>query len=141
MLQAMNTGHDGSLSTCHANAPADLLVRLETMVLQSGIGLSAGAARRQAASALDLVVHLARLPGGARRVVRIAEVTGLHDGRLVLGDVFWMVRRSCGGSGRPAVPGSPTSEPFVTGPPPACLERFSDAALPAVWPPVWSREL
>jgi pilus assembly protein CpaF len=124
MLQAMNTGHDGSLSTCHANAPADLLVRLETMVLQSGIGLSGGAARRQVASALDLVVHTARLPGGERRVVRVAEVGGLRARNLVLADLFWLARRE-----------APDGRGFVTGPPPACLERFAAAGLPTSWPP------
>jgi pilus assembly protein CpaF len=126
MLQAMNTGHDGSLSTCHANAPADLQGRLETMVLQSGLGLSGAAARRQVAAALDLIVHTARLPDGSRRVVRIAEVGGLHHGSLVLGDVFWLVRR---GSGPERAGG------FMTGPPPLCLDRFADAGLPCTWPP------
>jgi len=128
MLQAMNTGHDGSLSTCHANAPADLLGRLETMVLQSGVGLSGPAARRQIASALDLVVHTARLACGSRRVVRVAEVVGLRHGSLVLGDAFWLVRRA--GSGNAA-------GGFAAGPPPVCLERFAEAGLPTTWPPPW----
>ena len=130
MLQAMNTGHDGSLSTCHANAPADLLVRLETMTLQSGIGLTGSAARRQVAAALDLIVHTARLPGGDRRVVRIAEVCGLRNRNLVLGDLFWLARRD----GEPA-------GAFAAGPPPACLERIGAAGLPTGWPPVWAEEV
>jgi pilus assembly protein CpaF len=101
------------------------------MVLQSGVGLSGRAARRQVASALDLVVHTARLPDGSRRVVRIAEVTGLRHGSLLLGDVFWLLRRAS----RPAA-GEPVGG-FVTGPPPLCLERFAEAGLPSTWPPPW----
>jgi pilus assembly protein CpaF len=74
MLQAMNTGHEGSLSTCHANGPADALRRVETMVLQGAVALPLHAVRDQIASALDLVVHMARLASGGRRVVALAEV-------------------------------------------------------------------
>jgi pilus assembly protein CpaF len=125
MLQAMNTGHDGSLSTCHANGPADLLPRLETMALESGIGLTAAAIRRQAAAALDLIVHTARLGDGARRVVRITEVRGLRRRTLDLADVFRYERaRSAQGGGT-----------FTTGPAPACLSRFAESSLPTAWPP------
>jgi pilus assembly protein CpaF len=74
MLWAMNTGHEGSLSTCHANAPIDALRRLEVMVLSAGLDLPLSAVRDQLESALDLLVHVARLPGGARGVVAVAEV-------------------------------------------------------------------
>jgi pilus assembly protein CpaF len=74
MLQAMNTGHEGSLSTCHANSPADALRRIETMVLMGDVALPLEAVREQAASALDLVVQVARGQGGDRRVVEVAEV-------------------------------------------------------------------
>ena len=74
MLQAMNTGHDGCLSTCHANSPPDALGRLETMVLMAGAGLPLQAVRDQIGAAVDFVVHLARGPAGARRVVGVAEV-------------------------------------------------------------------
>ena len=74
MLQAMNTGHEGSLSTCHANTPADALRRLETMVLMGEVGLPLAAVREQLASALDLVVQVARRPDGTRGVVEVAEV-------------------------------------------------------------------
>ncbi|MCE2531412.1 MAG: CpaF family protein [Acidimicrobiia bacterium] len=76
MLQAMNTGHDGCLSTCHANSPPDALGRLETMVLMAGAGLPLEAVRDQISSAVDFVVHLARGPAGTRRVVAVAEVRG-----------------------------------------------------------------
>jgi pilus assembly protein CpaF len=75
MLQAMNTGHEGSLSTCHANSPADALRRVETMVLMGDVDLPLAAVRDQLASALDLVVHVARGADGSRRVVAVAEVT------------------------------------------------------------------
>jgi pilus assembly protein CpaF len=74
MLQAMNTGHDGSLSTCHANSPADALRRIETMVLMSDVDVPLAAVREQLASALDLVIHLVRQPDGSRRVVAVGEV-------------------------------------------------------------------
>ena len=74
MLQAMNTGHEGSLSTCHANSPDDALRRLETMVLMGEVALPLAAVREQIAASLDLVVQVARCPGGARRVVEVAEV-------------------------------------------------------------------
>jgi pilus assembly protein CpaF len=79
MLQAMNTGHDGSLSTCHANTPADALRRVETLVLMSDVALPLAAVREQVASALDLVVHMERTVGGARRVVAVDEVVPGHD--------------------------------------------------------------
>lgn len=74
LLQAMNTGHDGSLSTCHANGPDDALRRLETMVLLADVGLSLVAVREQLSSAIDLVIHVARRPGGVRAVTAVAEV-------------------------------------------------------------------
>jgi pilus assembly protein CpaF len=79
MLQAMNTGHEGSLSTCHANGPADALRRLETMVLAGAPGLPLAAIREQVASAVDLVVQVARVPGGRRAVVAVDEVVALGD--------------------------------------------------------------
>jgi pilus assembly protein CpaF len=79
MVQAMNTGHEGSLSTCHANNPTDALRRLETMVLAGAPGLPLAAIREQVAASLDLVVHVARGRGGARRIVAVAEVVPLGD--------------------------------------------------------------
>ena len=80
MLQAMNTGHDGSLTTLHANTPRDALARIETMVLMAGFDLPVRAIRQQVASALDLIVHLERLQDGTRRVTAITEVQR-HGGR------------------------------------------------------------
>ena len=79
MLQAMNTGHDGSLSTVHANSPRDALARIETMVLMAGFDLPVRAIRQQVASALDLIVHLERLEDGSRRVTAITEVQRMES--------------------------------------------------------------
>lgn len=81
MLQAMNTGHDGSLSTGHANSPSDMLNRLETMVLM-GMEIPAEAVRRQIASGIDIIIHLGRLRDGSRRVMEIVELTGFQDGEI-----------------------------------------------------------
>ncbi len=88
MLQAMNTGHEGSLSTIHANDTRDALSRLEVMVSMAGFDLSVGVVRSYIASAITLVVHLARLKGGVRRVMRISEVTGLEDGEYRMQEIF-----------------------------------------------------
>jgi pilus assembly protein CpaF len=88
MLQAMNTGHDGSLSTGHSNSPRDMLARLETMVLMAGMDLPLRAVREQIASALDLVVHTERMRDGTRKIVNITEVQGMEGELIVLQDVF-----------------------------------------------------
>lgn len=88
MLQAMNTGHDGSISTVHANTPRDVLSRLETMVLMSGLELPIRAIRQQIASAIDLIVHLNRLKDGTRRFVKIVEVQGMEGEIITLQDLF-----------------------------------------------------
>jgi pilus assembly protein CpaF len=88
MLQAMNTGHDGSMSTGHANSPRDMLSRLETMVLMAGVDLPLRAIREQVASAVDLIVHQARLKDGTRRITHITEVQGMEGDVIVMQDVF-----------------------------------------------------
>ena len=88
MLQAMNTGHDGSLSTGHANTPRDMLARLETMVLMAGIDLPVRAIREQISSAVDLIVHQSRLKDGTRKIVNITEVQGMEGDTIVMQDVF-----------------------------------------------------
>ncbi|MFS8479573.1 MAG: CpaF family protein [Micromonosporaceae bacterium] len=94
MLQAMNTGHDGSLTTVHANSPRDSLSRLETMVLMAGMDLPVRAIRDQIASALDLIVHLTRLRDGSRRVTQVTEVLGLDGDTVALQDLFTFDYRS-----------------------------------------------
>ncbi|HEX2625325.1 MAG TPA: CpaF family protein [Candidatus Limnocylindrales bacterium] len=88
MLQAMNTGHDGSLSTGHANTPRDMLSRLETMVLMAGVDLPVRAIREQISSAVDLIVHQSRLKDGTRKITNITEVQGMEGDTIVMQDVF-----------------------------------------------------
>ena len=88
MLQAMNTGHDGSLGTVHANTPRDVLSRLETMVLMAGVELPVKAIREQIASAINLIVHLGRLKDGSRKVVKVTEVQGMEGDIITLQDIF-----------------------------------------------------
>ena len=88
MLQAMNTGHDGSLSTGHANSTADMLSRLETMVLQGAAGMPLDAIRKQIASALDIIIHLSRLRDHTRKTMEITEVLGMEDGKIKLNTLY-----------------------------------------------------
>ncbi len=88
MLQAMNTGHDGSLTTAHANNPRDALTRLENMVMMAGFDLPSKAIREQIASALDLIVQQTRLPDGSRKIIQISEVTGREGDVILLQDIF-----------------------------------------------------
>ena len=88
MLQAMNTGHDGSLTTAHANSPRDMLSRLETMCLMAGMDLPVRAIREQVASAVDLIIQQSRLRDGSRKVVNITEVQGMEGDVIVMSDIF-----------------------------------------------------
>jgi len=88
MLQAMNTGHDGSLSTIHANSPRDALSRIETMVLMAGMDLPVRAIREQVSSAIDVVIQQSRLNDGSRRITHVAEVQGLEGDTIVMQDIF-----------------------------------------------------
>jgi pilus assembly protein CpaF len=88
MLQAMNTGHDGSVGTVHANGPRDVLSRVETMVLMAGVELPIRAIREQVASAVDLIVHQARFKDGTRRVTHVTEVVGMEGDVITLQDLF-----------------------------------------------------
>ncbi|MFT4865795.1 MAG: pilus assembly protein CpaF, partial [Ilumatobacter sp.] len=88
MLQAMNTGHDGSLTTVHANGPRDALSRLETMVLMAGFDLPARAIREQISSALNLIVQIERLRDGSRRVSHVTEVVGMESDIITLQDIY-----------------------------------------------------
>ncbi|WP_030176345.1 CpaF family protein [Spirillospora albida] len=88
MLQAMNTGHDGSLTTVHANTPRDALARLETMVLMAGVDLPARAIREQIASAIDVIIQVSRMKDGVRRITHVSEVTGMEGDIVTLQDIF-----------------------------------------------------
>ena len=88
MLQAMNTGHDGSLTTIHSNSPRDTIARIETMVLMSGMDLPVRAIREQVASAVDVIVHLHRLRDGTRRITHVSEVVGMEGDVITMQDIF-----------------------------------------------------
>jgi len=88
MLQAMNTGHDGSLTTLHANTPRDALSRLETLALMSGLDLPVRIIREQVASAIDLIIQQSRLRDGSRKITYITEIQGMEESNIVLQDVF-----------------------------------------------------
>ena len=88
MLQAMNTGHDGSLTTGHANSPRDMLARLETMVLMAGMDLPIRAIREQVSSAINLIIHQNRFRDGTRRITHITEVQGMEGNVITLQDIY-----------------------------------------------------
>ena len=88
MMQAMNTGHEGSLSTVHANSPRDALARLDTMILMAGIDLPSRAIREQVSSSLDLIVHLTRMRDGSRRVTQVTEIVGMEGDTITTQDIF-----------------------------------------------------
>jgi pilus assembly protein CpaF len=88
MLQAMNTGHDGSLTTAHANNPRDAMARLENMVMMAGYDLPSSAIREQIASAINIIVQQTRLGDGSRKIVRIVEVTGRENDVIQMQDIF-----------------------------------------------------
>jgi pilus assembly protein CpaF len=88
MLQAMNTGHDGSMTTIHSNSPRDTLRRIETMVLMAGMELPLKAIREQVASAIELIIHMNRMRDGTRKVVKVSEVQGMEGDAIVLQDLF-----------------------------------------------------
>src|SRR5438067_3310651 len=100
MLQAMNTGHDGSLTTIHANNPRDAIARLETMSLMAGVNLPNKAIRQQIASAVSIIVQVARLSDGSRRVTHISEVTGVSDEMVTLQEIFVFDRLGVGANNR-----------------------------------------
>lgn len=100
MLQAMNTGHDGSLTTAHANTPRDMLARLEIMVLMSGMDLPVAAIREQVASAIDIVVQQTRYVCGSRKISKICEVTGVESGKIQLQELFEFVETGFGADGK-----------------------------------------
>ena len=94
MLQAMNTGHDGSLTTGHANTPRDMLARLETMVLMAGMDLPVRAIREQISSAVDVIVQQSRMRDGSRKVTHITEVQGMEGDKIILQDSFLFEQES-----------------------------------------------
>jgi len=132
MLQAMNTGHDGSLTTVHANSPRDVMSRLETMVLMSGMELPSRAIREQIASAVDVIIHESRLSDGSRKVVAISEVTGMEVQQIVMQDIFTFRQTGVDAHGRVIGQFAPT------GAVPSFYEQFKSRGIrlnPAIFDP------
>ena len=100
MLQAMNTGHDGSLTTVHSNSPRDAISRVETMVLMSGLDLPIRAIREQIASAIDIICHQVRYACGTRKIVKISEITGMESDVITLQDIFYFKQNGFDGQGK-----------------------------------------
>jgi len=100
MLQAMNTGHDGSLTTVHANTPRDVISRLETMVLMSGMELPVRAIREQVAAAIDVIIHESRMSDGSRKVVKVTEIVGLEGDQITMQDIFEFKQTGVAADGR-----------------------------------------
>jgi len=140
MLQAMNTGHDGSLTTVHANAARDALSRIETMVLMAGFDLPVRAIREQVASALDLVVHTARMRDGSRKVIGVSEIVGMEGDIVTMQEIIRFAQHGVDKENRVL------GEFCYTGVQPSCLKRFAEygieydsralnslSALPSLW--------
>jgi pilus assembly protein CpaF len=100
MLQAMNTGHDGSLTTIHANSPRDALYRLDTMVAMANLNIPDRAVRQQIASAINLIVQIARMPDGTRKVSAISEITGMEQDVITMQDIFMYERQGMSEDGK-----------------------------------------
>ncbi len=127
MLQAMNTGHEGSMTTAHANTPRDCIARLETMIMMSGFELPVKAMRQQIASAVNLIIQASRIQGGKRRVTQITEIVGMENDTLIMQDIFKYIQDGVDENGR-------AIGRFVcTGIRPKCMDRLesSGVRLPA----------
>jgi pilus assembly protein CpaF len=123
MLQAMNTGHEGSLTTIHANTPRDALARLETMILFAGTNLPNRAMREQIASALDLIIQVSRLTDGSRRVTSVTEVTSMEGEIITMQEIYRFRRRGVSAEGRVV------GQFEATGVRPAFVERLQLAGV------------
>jgi pilus assembly protein CpaF len=121
MLQAMNSGHAGSLSTIHANDTREALARLEMMVAMAGFNLPVEVVRQYIAAGIQIIVHVARMKGGKRRVMRISEISGVVNGDFIVRDLFSFHHD------RKAVNGSADGHFHAAGNVPACLQRLWDA--------------
>jgi pilus assembly protein CpaF len=123
MLQAMNTGHEGSLTTVHANSPRDALARIENMVLMAGFDLPVRAIREQMASALHLVVQLVRYSDGKRRVSQVSEITGMESGIVTMQDLYRFEQTGVGKDGEII------GEAVPTGITPTFADQFKKAGI------------
>jgi pilus assembly protein CpaF len=123
MLQAMNTGHEGSISTVHSNTPRDALARLETMVMMSGMDLPSRAIREQIAAAVHMIVQVGRLSDGSRKVVNVTEIQGMEGNVIVLQDLFSFAQKGVGEGGK--VLGTVQATGMV----PKFIDRFNAASI------------
>jgi pilus assembly protein CpaF len=124
MLQAMNTGHDGSLTTVHANSPRDALLRLETLVAMAGLNIPTEAIRRYISSALDVVIHIARLIDGSRKIVSLSEITGMEGNVITMQEIFSFEQKGVNADGHV------TGRFKMTGVMPRFIERFKATGVP-----------
>lgn len=125
MLQAMNTGHEGSLTTAHANSPRDALSRLEVMVMMAGMDLPMMVVREQISSAIDLIIHQRRFPCGSRKITHICEITGIESGTIQTQDLFVFRARDQGGPG-----GKVRGQFSATGAVPEFYEELAERGVP-----------
>lgn len=123
MLQAMNTGHEGSLTTLHANTPRDAVARMETMIMMAGFGLPLSAMRQQTASAVDLLVQANRLQGGSRRITHITEIVGMEQDTVVMQDIYRYEQQGIDESGRAR------GQFIATGIRPSFMDRLEQAGV------------
>ena len=123
MLQAMNTGHEGSLTTTHANTPRDAIARMETMIMMSGFDLPIKAMRTQIASAVDLIVHANRLQGGPRKITAITEVCGMENDTIVMQDIFKFEKMGVDENGRAK------GRFLCTGVRPKCMDKLEGMGI------------
>jgi pilus assembly protein CpaF len=123
MLQAMNTGHDGSISTIHANTPRDALSRLEVMIAMGGVDVPLRALRNQIASALDVIIQIARLRDGSRKVTAISEVTGMEGDIVTMQDIFLFKEKGLSPEGKLK------GDHHATGVRPNFLDRFEEIGI------------
>lgn len=123
MLQAMNSGHEGSLTTLHANTPRDALTRLETMLLMAGFDVPLKALRRQITSAVNLIIQAERLAGGARKVTSVTEIVGMEGDVIVTQDIFVYQQKGIDSMGRAV------GQFVATGVRPAFAARLETAGL------------
>jgi len=123
MLQAMNSGHEGSLSTIHANDTREALARLEMMVAMAGFDLPVSVVRQYISAGIRLIVHVSRLKGGARKVVRVSEISGVHNGDFEVRDIFGFRQTGLDNNG------AAVGEFYASGYQPQCLTRFESAGV------------
>ncbi len=123
MLQAMNTGHDGSLTTIHANSPRDAVARMETMIMMTGFDLPLKAMRTQIASAVDLIVQASRLQGGPRKITYISEIVGMEQETVVMQDIYRYIKEGIDENGRAY------GKFIATGVRPAFMDRLESAGV------------